>query len=51
MATAIRTIPTLYGKDAERFLNKAEEAEKNAKRINFSQNVKLVMDFLRKQNL
>lgn len=28
MAIAIRSIPTLHGKDAERFIAKAEEAEK-----------------------
>ncbi len=52
MAIAIRSIPTLHGKDAERFIEKAEEAEKNTKqRINVSRNIKLVKDFLRKQNL
>ena len=51
MAIAIRSIPTLHGKDAERFIAKAEEAEKNTKqRINVSRNIKLVKDFLRKQN-
>lgn len=28
MATAIKAIPTLYGEDAERFLNAAKAAEK-----------------------
>lgn len=51
MAIAIRSIPTLYGEDAERFLSKAEEAEKNTKRTNISHNIKLVKEFLRKQNL
>ena len=52
MAIAIRSIPTLHGKDAERFIAKAEEAEKNTKqRINVSRNIKLVKDFLRKKNL
>lgn len=52
MAIAIRSIPTLHGKDAERFMAEAEEAEKNTKqRINVSRNIKLVKDFLRKQNL
>lgn len=31
MAIAIRSIPTLHGKDAERFIAKAEEAEKKHK--------------------
>lgn len=51
MAIAIRSIPTLYGEDAERFLMKAEEAEKNAQRTDISHNIRLVKDFLRKQNL
>lgn len=50
MAIAIRSIPTLYGEDDERFLNKAEEAEKNTKRTNIANDIKLVKDFLRKQN-
>lgn len=29
MATAIKAIPTLEGKEAEEFLRRAEEAEKN----------------------
>ncbi|MDE5571989.1 MAG: hypothetical protein K2I86_08085 [Prevotella sp.] len=51
MAIAIRSIPTLYGEDAERFLLKAEEAEQNPQRTNISHNISLVKDFLRKQNL
>ena len=51
MAIAIRSIPTLYGEDAERFLKRAEEAEKNTQRTNIAHNIKLVEEFLRKQNM
>ncbi len=51
MAIAIRSIPTLYGDDAERFLQQAEKAENNTKRTDITRNIKLVKDFLRKQNL
>ena len=51
MAIAIRSIPTLYGEDAEVFLKKAEETEKNNKRINISHNIKLVKEYLSKQNI
>jgi len=51
MAIAIRSIPTLYGEDAERFLLTAEEAEQNTERTNISRNIQLVKDFLRRQNL
>ena len=51
MAIAIRSIPTLYGEDAERFLHRAEEAENNTARQNVSHNIRLVKEFLRKQNI
>ena len=51
MAIAIRSIPTLFGEDAERFLSNAEKAEKNTKRVNISNNIRLVKEFLRKQKL
>lgn len=51
MAIAIRSIPTLYGEDAERFLSNAKRAENNTKRVNISNNIKLVKEFLRKQSL
>ena len=51
MEIAIRSIPTLYGEDAERFLERAEAAEKNANRINISHDIQLVKDFLSKQKL
>jgi len=34
MATAIRAIPTLYGKEARRFRDLADEAERNYKGTN-----------------
>lgn len=51
MAIAIRSIPTLSGEDAERFLKRAEEAENNKNRTNVSNNIILVREFLRKQNI
>lgn len=51
MAIAIRSIPTLYGEDAERFLLKAEAAENNTRRTDISHNIKLVKEFLSRQNL
>lgn len=51
MAIAIRSIPTLYGEDAERFLLNAENAERNLNRTNISRNIQLVKEFLRKQGL
>lgn len=51
MATAIRPIPTLQGKDAERFLKMAEASEQNTNRKDISKNIALVQDFLKKQQL
>ena len=49
MAVAIRSIPTLQGEDARRFLKNADMAEKAAKKQDFSKNIQLVRDFLRAQ--
>jgi len=51
MATAIRTIPTLVGEDAERFERLAKESEKNAGSHSIAENIKLLKEFLNKQNL
>ena len=51
MAIAIRSIPTLYGEDAERFLHNAEAAERNTERTNVSHDIQLVKEFLRKQGI
>ena len=49
MAVEIRSIPTLYGEDAERFLRAADIAEKNEHKQDFSETVLLVKKFLREQ--
>ena len=37
MATAIRAIPTLYGKTAKSFENEAERTEQNHARMNYAE--------------
>ena len=49
MAVAIRSIPTLQGGDAERFLKEAEYAEKNERKQDFGDKILLVRNFLREQ--
>ena len=49
MAVAIRSIPTLQGEDAERFLKEAEYAEKNEHKQDFGDKILLVRNFLREQ--
>ncbi len=49
MAGAIRSIPTLQGEDAERFLKEAEYAEKNERKQDFGDKILLVRNFLREQ--
>ena len=49
MAVAIRSIPTLQGEDAERFLKEAECAEKNERKQDFGDKILLVRNFLREQ--
>lgn len=39
MATAIKAIPTLHGKEAKEFLRHAEEAERNFKDSRISRNI------------
>mgnify|MGYP001772381641 FL=1 len=50
MAIAIRPIPTLYGEDAERFERLALEAEKRTAKLDITDNIRLVKEFLKKQN-
>ena len=50
MAIAIRPIPTLYGEDAERFERLALEAEERSAKLDITENIRLVKDFLKKQN-
>lgn len=49
MAVAIRSIPTLQGEDADRFLKEADFAEKNERKQDFGEKILLVKDFLREQ--
>lgn len=42
MATAIKAIPTLHGKEAKEFLRHAEEAERNFKGFKISKNIPFV---------
>ena len=49
MAVAIRSIPTLQGEDAERFLKETEYAEKNERKQDFGDKILLVRNFLREQ--
>lgn len=48
MALAIRTIPTLHGKEAEAFERAAREAETNRGRIDITEDAKLLKKYLRK---
>lgn len=49
MAVAIRSIPTLQGEDAERFLKEVDYAEKNERKQDFGDKILLVRNFLREQ--
>ncbi|MCC8037020.1 MAG: hypothetical protein LIP02_02640 [Bacteroidales bacterium] len=50
MALAIKSIPTLHGEAAERFLKMAESSEKSPK-IDFSKEIEQGRAILRKANL
>ena len=50
MAIAIRPIPTLYGEDAERFERMAQESESGKAKDDISNNIRLVKEFLKRQN-
>lgn len=51
MALAIRTIPTLRGKEAKRFLKLAEDAEKKPKIQNFSKKIEITQKILREAGM
>ena len=51
MATPIRNIPTLFGKDAEVFLQAAERVEANPGTIDITAEAHALEKYLRKQNL
>lgn len=48
MALAIRTIPTLYGEEAEAFERAAREAEANRGKIDITEDARLLKEYLRK---
>ncbi|MBP3766938.1 MAG: hypothetical protein J6I31_01480 [Prevotella sp.] len=47
MATAIRAIPTLYGKTAKSFESEAERTEQNPGTQDYCHEAKVVSDFLK----
>lgn len=47
MALAIRTIPTLRGKEAKRFIKLAEDAEKKPKSKDFSKEIDITQKILK----
>lgn len=51
MAIAIRPIPTLYGDDAKRFERLVQEAEDGNAKYDISENIRLVQEFMKRQNL
>lgn len=48
MALAIKSIPPVTGKDAERFIQAAEKAEKNRASIDFTEQSKITRAILEK---
>ena len=51
MATAIRAIPTLYGKTAKSFESEAERTEQNPGTQDYRHESKVVADFLRTNSI
>lgn len=51
MALSIRTIPTLYGKEATDFELEARKVEANQNKIDCSREAKIVRDYLKSINL
>lgn len=51
MALAIRTIPTLRGKEAKCFIKLAEEAEKKPKCRNFSKQIEVTQKILKEAGM
>ena len=51
MALEIKPIPTLRGKEAERFVKEAERAYRNKGKTDFSKQVKTARAILRKANM
>lgn len=51
MALEIKAIPTLKGKEAERFIKEADKAYQNKGKIDFSKQVKIARAILKKANM
>lgn len=51
MAIEIKAIPTLEGKEAERFIHEADKAYKNRGKVDFSKHIKEVRSVLRKAKM
>lgn len=51
MAIAIKSIPTLKNKEAQRFVHKAETAAKNRATVDFSEQAKTIQAILKKAKL
>lgn len=51
MAIPIKAIPTIEGQDAEIFLELADEAERNTEKRSIARDIRLVQEFLSKQNI
>lgn len=48
MAISIKSIPTLKGKEAERFVAKANEASEERGTVDFSRQIKMCAEILKK---
>lgn len=51
MALEIKAIPTLKGKEAERFVKEADKAYQKKEKTDFSKQVKIARAILRKANM
>lgn len=51
MAMTIKEIPVLEGKEAERFMKKAEKAYKNRGKVDYSKQIKDAIAILKKSNM
>lgn len=51
MALEIKAIPTLRGKEAERFVKEADKAYQTRGKIDFSEQVKVARAILKKANM
>ena len=51
MALEIRTIPTLRGKEAKRFVKLAEDAEKKPKSQDFSKQIEITQKILKEAGM